>query len=88
MTTKLLIFSILQCNLFTFITQTRLYCSKQLETTLINSMIIPLHITFKHTVFIINTHHCTIMLYSYLFHIRADLSLNSDLNLELTTRHE
>jgi len=32
-TIKLLLWSILQCNLFKLITQTCLYCSKQLETT-------------------------------------------------------
>jgi len=32
-TTKLLLFSILQCNLLKLITQMGLYCSKQLETT-------------------------------------------------------
>jgi len=33
-TIKLLLFSILWCNLFNFIMQMRLYCSNQLETTL------------------------------------------------------
>jgi len=47
-TTKLLVFSILRHNLSKFITQTGLYCNKQLETTF--SSVLwkkTLHITFK-----------------------------------------
>jgi len=46
-TTKLLLFSIFQCNLSKFITQTGLYCSKQLETTFHQFCEKPLHITVK-----------------------------------------
>jgi len=46
-TPKLLLFSILRCNLSKFITQTGLYCSKQLETTFHQFCEKPLHITFN-----------------------------------------
>jgi len=46
-TTKLLPFSILQRNLSKFITQTCLYCSKQLETTFHQFCEKPLQITFE-----------------------------------------
>ena len=48
-TTKLLLFSILRRTLSKFITQTGLYCSKQLETTFHQFCEKPLHITFKGT---------------------------------------
>jgi len=46
-TTKLLLCSILLHNLSKFITQTGLYCSKQLETAFHQFCEKPLHITFK-----------------------------------------
>ena len=46
-TNKLLIFSILRHNLSKFVTQTGLYCSKQLETTFNQVGKKSLHIIFK-----------------------------------------
>jgi len=46
-TTKLVLFSILRRNLSKFVTQTGLYCSKQLETTFSSILWKPLHITFN-----------------------------------------
>jgi len=46
-TTKVLLFSILRHNLSKFITQTGLYCNKQIETTFSSILWKLLHITFK-----------------------------------------
>jgi len=46
-TNKLVIFSILRHNLSKFVTQTGLYCSKQLETTFHQVGKKSLHIIFK-----------------------------------------
>jgi len=47
MTNKLVFFSILLHNLSKFVTQTGLYCSKQLETTFYQVGKKSLHIIFK-----------------------------------------
>ena len=45
--TKFLLFSILRRNSSKFITQTGIYCNKQLKTTFSSILWKPLHITFK-----------------------------------------